>query len=93
MIARRTRATSGRSFILSLEESFDLESTALYALAECDAMLREAGIRLQLARVHDRARDLLARGGAADLLARSSYSVDDAVAALASHVHNPEIAP
>ncbi len=85
-IVRRTKATPSRAIILSLEESFDLDSSALDALGECDAVLREAGIRLQLARVHDRARDLLALGGAADLLARSSYSVDDAVAALASDV-------
>lgn len=85
-IARRTKETSSRAIILSLEESFDLDSTALDALYECDAMLREAGIRLQLARVHDRVRDLLALGGAPDLLARSSFSVDDAVAALAPYV-------
>jgi MFS superfamily sulfate permease-like transporter len=89
-IVRRTRATSSRAIILSLEESFDLDSSALDALRECDTVLREAGIRMQLARVHDRARDLLALGGASDLLARSSYSVDDAVAALAPYVPGPE---
>lgn len=89
-IVRRTKATSSRAIILSLEESFDLDSTALDALEECDSVLREAGIRLQLARLHDRARDLLALGGGADLIARSSYSVDDAVAALSSYIPGPE---
>jgi MFS superfamily sulfate permease-like transporter len=81
-IVTRTEATACRAIVLSLEESFDLDSTALDALIECDTTLRAAGIRLQLARLHDRARDLLANGGAADLVARSSYSVDDAVALL-----------
>ena len=83
-IVRRTTATPCRAIVLSLEESFDLDSTALDALNELRAALRGAGVRLQLARVHDRARDLLMLGGAAALHASSSYSVDDAVAALST---------
>lgn len=82
-IVARTKASGCRSIVLSLEESFDLDSTALDALNESDRALSDAGIRLQLARLHDHARDLLAASGNFDLLARSSYSVDDAVAALA----------
>ena len=71
-----------RQLILSLEESFDLDSTALDALIEFDALMRARGIALQLARVRDHVRDLMQAAGATDLIARSSYSVDDAVQAL-----------
>ncbi|MBA2935924.1 SulP family inorganic anion transporter [Sphingomonas sp. CGMCC 1.13654] len=70
------RATPGSSgVILSLEESFDIDSTALDALLEFDQRLGLQQRRLWLARVHDRARDLLPP----NLAARCSYSVDDAV--------------
>ena len=68
--------------ILSLEESFDLDSTALDALIEFDTLMRARGVTLQLARVRDHVRDLMNAAGAANLIARSSYSVDDAVEAL-----------
>ena len=70
------------SLVLSLEETFDLDSSVLDALLEFDEEMQKAGIRLQLARVHDHVRDALHLAGAADLLDRSSYSVDDAVSAL-----------
>jgi MFS superfamily sulfate permease-like transporter len=83
-IAAQTRADPAiRAIVISLEESFDLDSTALEVLVEADAALRAAGIRVELARVHDHVRDLLAAAGARDLAAHSAYSVDDAVAALA----------
>ncbi|HEX7820607.1 MAG TPA: SulP family inorganic anion transporter [Sphingobium sp.] len=81
-IASRTQAAGCKAIIVSLEESFDLDSSAFDALGEYDALLHKAGVRLQLARVHDHVRDLLARGGLSDLLARCSYSVEDAVLAL-----------
>ena len=68
--------------VVSLEESLDLDSTALDVLIEFDRAMGAAHIRLQLARVHDQVRDLLAAAGASDLVARSSYSVDDAVTAI-----------
>ncbi len=68
-----------RRVILSLEESFDLDTTALDELTEFDRELRRHGIRLAYARVHDHVRDLLARAGEKDILNRCSYSVDDAV--------------
>lgn len=74
--------TGAHAIVVSLEESFDLDSTALDALTEFDDRMRDADIAVQLARVHDRVHDLLMASGAADLRSRSSYSVDDAVTAL-----------
>jgi len=68
--------------IVSLEESADLDSTALEALIEFDASAAKRGVRVQLARAHDRVRDLLTRAGADELAARTSFSVDDAVDAV-----------
>ena len=90
-IGRSSRADPEvRAVVISLEESFDLDSTGLEVLIEADKALRAAGLRVQLARAHDRVRDLLAASGASDLPARSSYSVDDAVAALALPASEPE---
>ena len=83
MVTMRTRADPAlRGIVLSLEESYDLDSTALDALIEFDGALQTAAIPLQLARLHDRAYDLLKVANATDLDHRSSYSVDDAVALL-----------
>ena len=68
--------------VLSLEESFDLDSTALETLIEFDNAMRARSIRVQLARAHDQVRDLLARSPETNLQARCSFSVDDAVEAL-----------
>ena len=75
-------APGARAIVLSLEETFDLDSTTLDALVALDRALTARGLRLQLARVHDHVRDVLAAAGETGLIARSSYSVDDAVAAL-----------
>lgn len=70
--------------VLSLEESFDLDSTALDALLEFEALMEQRGVKVRLARVRDHVRDLMKAAGADRLVERSSYSVDDAVdAALA----------
>lgn len=80
LVASGTRKDAGmRAVVLSLEESYDLDSTALDALIEFDNSMAGAGLRLQLARLHDRAHDLIAAAGETDLDRRSSYSVDDAV--------------
>lgn len=90
-VSRRIlKAPAARAVVLSLEESFDLDSTALDALIEFDEAMCKAGIRLHLARVHDHVRDLLSAAGAVDLLANSSYSVDDAVSALEATVRPQE---
>jgi MFS superfamily sulfate permease-like transporter len=71
-----------RIVILSLEESPDLDSTALDTLTDFDARLSCDGGVLLLARIKDHIRDELHRVGAADLADRRSYhSVADAFAA------------
>lgn len=78
---RRAASVGGVvTVILSLEESDDLDSTALEALAEFAAGLGKAGQRLLLARAHDRVREVLAAAGQADLARNSTFSVADAVA-------------
>jgi MFS superfamily sulfate permease-like transporter len=85
LVASGTRSEPAmHAIVLSLEESYDLDSTALDVLVEFDHAMATAGFRVQLARLHDRARDLLAAAGATDLDRRSSYSVEDAVAILES---------
>ncbi|MBD9649792.1 SulP family inorganic anion transporter [Ensifer sp. ENS09] len=78
--ARIGHDQTARAVILSLEESFDLDSTALDALIEFDTLVRAQGKHLYYARVHDRVRDMIALA-APPLLTYLSYSVDDAVAA------------
>jgi MFS superfamily sulfate permease-like transporter len=78
--------TDTRAVVLSLEESPDLDATALEALLEFDRGLARRGVTLRLARVRDAIRDLLAAAGAGDLVARASYSVDDAVRAATSQL-------
>jgi MFS superfamily sulfate permease-like transporter len=70
------------ALVLSLEESFDIDSTALDALTEFGQRIAKAGCRLRLARVHDHVRDLLTKAGADAMASASSYSVADAVAAI-----------
>jgi MFS superfamily sulfate permease-like transporter len=83
MIANRQAAEPAvKTVIVSLEQSFDLDSTALDALIEFDGRMRMRGVTLLLARVRDPVRDVLAAGGAADLVARSSYSVEGSIAGL-----------
>ncbi len=81
-ISQRLAGEPGIRFaVVSLEETFALDTTALDALLEFDTQMKALAIRVQLARVRDSVRDLIGRGGAADLLTRISFSVDDAVAA------------
>jgi MFS superfamily sulfate permease-like transporter len=69
---------AARAVVVSLEESYDLDSTALEAILEFDTTIRASGRTIRYARVHDRIRDLFAMtdAGPAD---RCSFSVDDAV--------------
>nr|WP_316655093.1 SulP family inorganic anion transporter [uncultured Gellertiella sp.] len=71
-----------RRVVLSLEESFDVDTTALDQLTEFDQSLQARGLRLHYARVHDHLRDLFELAGETDLLSRCYYSVDDAVRAM-----------
>ena len=79
-ISQRTKAsTEVRIVIVSLEESFDLDSTALDLLMEFDSSMKISGFEARYARVHDHIRDLFVLAKAHDVLNRSFYSVDDAV--------------
>lgn len=82
-IEQRLRCLAGlKAVVLSLEQSFDIDSTALDGLIEFDERLARQGLLLWLARAHDHVRDLLTAAGATALVERSSYSVDDAVRAV-----------
>jgi MFS superfamily sulfate permease-like transporter len=72
---------AARTIVLSLEESPDLDSTALEALAEFCAWLAPRGAELRVARLKERARDALLRAELPQLSAAAlDYSsVDDAV--------------
>lgn len=70
------------SLILSLEESDDLDATALEALLEFCALLHHKGIVVLLARVHDKVRNLLVAAGQEQLALSASFSVADAVDSL-----------
>lgn len=64
--------------VLSLEESSDLDSTALEALAEFAQAQHAQARRLILARAHDRVRDVLKDAGESELARDSTFSVADA---------------
>lgn len=78
-IAERARMTDATTVVLSLEETDDLDSSTLEAIADFRNGMAAEGRSLILARVHDRVRMVLERGGLADLAAASTFSVDDAV--------------
>jgi sulfate permease, SulP family len=67
--------------VLSLEESADLDGTSIEALCDFAASVRQRGVRLLLARVKDRVRDVLEQVRNPDLppTAYAAWSVDDAV--------------
>lgn len=64
--------------VVSLEESSDLDSTAVEALTEFAQAQRVQKRKLILARAHDRARDVLEAAGQIDLARGSTFSVADA---------------
>ena len=91
LVVTGTRADPAmHAVVLSLEESYDLDSTALDALIEFDRAMAQAGFHVQLARLHDLARDLIAADGETDLDRRSSYSVDDAVSVVETTMPDQE---
>jgi MFS superfamily sulfate permease-like transporter len=77
-IGRSARASGAHVLILSLEESDDLDATALDALDEFAQSLDGAGCRLILARAHDRVRDVLSAARFGALADTSTFSVADA---------------
>jgi high affinity sulfate transporter 1 len=84
-IAER-RSADARVLVVSLERTYELDSTALDALIEFDRSMRSRGVVLRLARLRDELRELLAAAGASELAGHCSYSVDDAVALAASEL-------
>ncbi len=78
-IDARIRTGNVTVVVLSLEESNDLDSTALEALTEFAQALAHDGRRLILARTHDAVRELLALAGLTDLATAGTFSVADAV--------------
>jgi sulfate permease, SulP family len=70
-----------RLVVMSLEESPDLDGTALEALSEFNDWLRGRGAQLRIARLKDQARDALTRAAFAQQTgeALDYSSVDDAV--------------
>ena len=70
-----------RVVVLSLENSTDLDSTAIEALAELEAWIGTSQRKLLLARVKESVRELLLRGGGAVSQTPCFWSVADAVAA------------
>jgi len=81
VLDRAKARTDLQAVVLSLEESADLDSTALECLLELDHALRNMDTRLVLARVKTTVRSLLARSDAQGLGSkdRMFWSVDDAV--------------
>jgi MFS superfamily sulfate permease-like transporter len=82
-----------RIIILSLEETFDLDSTALEALVEFDSRLKAAGKTLLLARARDPLRDILRAASADALVARAYYSVEDTANAALALISETDHAP
>ncbi|MEQ7874719.1 SulP family inorganic anion transporter [Sphingomonas sp. ASV193] len=73
----RILTSEARLLVLSLEESDDLDSTAIETLGESARRLKQNGRELRLARVKDPVRDLLVKGGnaTAHLAASATRSV------------------
>lgn len=91
-IAAKALARSGDTHVvLSLEESDDLDSTALEAIAEFEKLLAAKGLSLQLARAHDRVRDVLVAAGFHRLANGASFSVADAVRAVKAGKGNDDV--
>ena len=88
------RATSKatRVVVLSLEQSYDLDSSAVEVLGESATRLKARGQRLILGRLKDPVRELLARAGGplAFLAASGQRSVADAVDIARSHLHSKD---
>ena len=86
-VERRAADANVRFVVLSLEDSGDLDSTALDALAESASRLAANGRQLTLARLKDPLRDLLTRAGQplVTLAINGTRSVADAVDTIHAH--------
>jgi len=79
--------------IVSLEQTYDLDSTALDALVEFDRMMSRRRVRVRLARVRDHIRDVIRAAGAGRLVDHCYYSVADAVEAATKELKEDADAP
>lgn len=77
-IAAKALALPANNIVVSLEESNDLDSSAIDALGEFAMRMAKQGKRVILARAHDRVRDVLSAAGLTELARNSTYSVADA---------------
>jgi SulP family sulfate permease len=77
------KRTGLKQVILSLEESPDLDSTALESLSDFSSWLQSLGVGLRVARLKDDTRTLLLRAALPQLSpqALNNWSVEDAVSA------------
>lgn len=78
-IARKASASNARFVVLSLEESDDLDSTAVEEVREFVEQMSGEGRSVRIARAHDQVRWVLARAGLAELSRDATFSVADAV--------------
>ena len=81
-VGKRARDEKARAIVFRLEETDDLDSSTLEAISEFAQAMTAQARSLILARVHDRVRAILERGGLTNLAAAATYSVDDAVQAV-----------
>ena len=80
-VSQRASALDARTIILSLEESDDFDSSTIDALSDFSSAMAAQNRSLFLARLHDRVRTILIRGGLKELASAGTFSVDDAVKA------------
>ena len=74
------RGRDAPRLVLSLEQSADLDASAVEALGEFAALVARRGQQLTLARAHDAVRLVLRRAGLSHLAASATFSVADAAA-------------
>lgn len=78
-ITKMASASNARFVVLSLEESDDLDSTAVEEVREFVEQMAGEGRSVRIARAHDQVRWVLARAGLAELSRDATYSVADAI--------------
>jgi MFS superfamily sulfate permease-like transporter len=89
-IAAMARAEQNiHAIVISLEETFEIDTTALDAIIEFDTAITRTGVQVLYARMHDRVRDLLRAARADAIVARSRFSVDDAVLSITGSTAKP----
>ena len=90
-IAARARQRAAPVVVLSLEESNNLDATAIDALSEFATDMAKNGRKVILARTHDAVHAVLKVAGLAELAHNSAFSVADAVARAAGSWQDSEV--